>query len=211
MCVANRLIYEKIEKKGIADAEEILRLGRNRAQAMEEEAINEAQKEVDEILSKSDVRNRDRLKTELIKKEQAMKQRSLHHKKMMIDKVFERVLEKLKNLEDKALFTWVEAMIKREAIEGNEELLVAKSDYQRYRKVLSGNNDDKHRTLDRLNQQLGKHYQLMLSLETVDIDGGFFLRGKKFDIDCSFKTLLDAKKEAMETEIAHRLFEEEKA
>lgn len=204
----NSSIYEKIENKGASDAKEINRIGQEKAKEIEDSILGEAKKEVANLISKAQKRNDDIVKTRMMQMEQGAKQRSLLKKREIINDVFKAAQQRLKNLNDEEFIRLVMKMIQKDTLHGNETLKVSKDEQARYiRLFTSGKTFDNGYLLDRLNSLLGKpNYQLKLSRENADISGGFVIISDHYDIDHSYKTMLDNMKEQFESEIADMLF-----
>lgn len=203
--VAKSSIYEKIENKGAVDAKEISRIGQVRAEALKESIINAANDEASKLLAKSFEKNQDRIKTKTTEIEQIAKQKTLFKKKEIIDLIFEETHQKLLNISDDELFKLVLKLIKAENLVGDEVIKVSKADYPRYLKLFSSQKAADEVVLDKLNVN---NYQLKLSNQPVDINGGFIIIGTNFDIDLSYKSILQVIKENNETVIANMLFNE---
>lgn len=203
--MANNSIYEKIENKGRSDAEEILRIGQNKAKQIEDTILKQAQEAVDRALAKAGAKADELLKTKTTEIEQNAKQRSLLHKKDLLKITFQKALERLNSLGDEELKTLVKRLIRAEKIQGDEEIRVNAGDYQRYRKLFGATSGD---LLTKLNQELGGSYQLRLGSEPAAIAGGMIIVGSAFDIDLSYETILNSLQEKYETEVAKILFAE---
>lgn len=208
--MANRSIYEKIENKGALDASEILNNGQQKAQEIEDTILKNAKKEAELILQKANNRSRDHIKTQSTMIEQNAKQRTLLKKKDFINKTFDLAHQELLKIDDEKLVDYVVKMIQLEKINGNEAIEVSKEDYSRFSKLFTtGLQDNGYYVLDILNKKLGNNYKLKLSSKYADINGGFIIVGENFDIDLSYKTILERIKEEHETEIANILFDSE--
>lgn len=204
------LIYEKIEKKCAQEADKILEEGKIRAAEIKNELIHEAQKEAEAIIKKATDFQKEKINTATIEIEQIARQRSLQNKKNLIDKVLLLALDKLKNLDDQKLKQFVINRLQVEKLQGDELIKVSENDFKRYLKLFSsGHKDGKYYILDKLNQALGENYFLRLANETANIDGGFIVIGKKYDLDYSFSSILSAFKDENEVEIAEMLFKGE--
>jgi V/A-type H+-transporting ATPase subunit E len=207
--MANISIYEKIEEKGRLDANEINRLGKEKAQALEDSIIESAKQEINKFIYDATIKSDDKLKTKTTQLEQQFKQRSLSRKKELIDKVFDLALKKLNTLDDASYISLITKLILNENIKGDETLKVSTSDHAKFVRLLSsGKMVNDAYVLDKLNTLLGAKYQLKLAKSTVDIDGGFIIIGENYDIDVSYKTLLESIKETYESQIAKMLFED---
>ena len=201
-------IYQKIEEKGSLDAERILKAGEMKAQALHDEIIANASKEIALMLEKAKLRGQDWVKMKKTEQEQAVKKRTLAKKKALIDEVFQKILDHLLALNDETLSKLIVDFINQETIAGDEIIFVYKNDYERYLHLFASNQKQaKLCLLDKLNS-LVNHPQarLQLSIEPVDIKGGLILSGKAFDIDLSFETKIEHFKEIYEMKIAEILF-----
>lgn len=114
----------------------------------------------------------------------------LAEKRRVIDTVYERALEELISLSEKDFLALTEKLLIEYAEEG-DEIIFAK---------LYGYTDAVKKFL------VVKERNLKVSDERADIRGGFLLRGKKADRDLSFPSLLNADREAYQSEIAQEIF-----
>lgn len=201
--VANSSIYEKIEKQGALEAEEIYQNGVLKALEYEKKMLNEAQAEIDKEINKHLERNADRVKTKVTEIEQKAKQRSLGKKKALIEEAFNAALQKLKALNDEDLTKFVKQLVQNDHLTTEDIIMVNKQDHSRYVKLFStGKMANGLYILDKLNNA-------RLANEYASIEGGFIVVGKKFDINHSFETLLNTIREQDESIIAKMLFTEE--
>jgi V/A-type H+-transporting ATPase subunit E len=207
--VVNKSIYDKIIDKGSLDASEILNLGKQKVEALRKAIISEAKAEADKKLEINEKANQDKIKAMTTAFERLAKKEILFKKKQLIDDTFTLALNKLKKMSDSELATFVKKYILAETLTGNEVLKVNKADYGRYLSLFSSEKPSNMVTLDKLNSILGDKYQLKLSSEYVNIDGGFIIVSEHFDIDLSFNSILNIIKEKNETEIANILYNEE--
>ncbi len=200
--LANSSIYQKIEAKGKEEAQKILNEGKEQAKALQKGIDASFLAEYEKAIEDAKRANAEFLKTKITQIEQAAKQESLTAKKAFIEKVIQGAHEQMKKMSDNDLKALVIKTIKGDAIEGNETVQVSKSDYSKYQKLFATQGDK----LDVLNKELGKGYDLKLSKEPADIDGGFILVGKTYDIDHSYVAMLEDLKEENEAELAKILF-----
>lgn len=201
--MANSSIYEKIEKQGALEAKEIYQNGVNKALEYEEKVLTETKQEIDKVLKKHLERNADSIKTKVTEIEQKAKQRSLSKKKALIDDAFKTALQKLKALDDKTFCDFVNNLVNSDNLSSEDLIMVNKEDYPRYIKLFStGKMANGLYILDKLNN-------LKLANEHAQIEGGFIVIGKKFDINHSYETLLTSLQDQDEAAIAKMLFAEE--
>lgn len=206
--MSNNSIYEKIEEKGRLETEAIKKIGKQKRDEARKRIIDETSDICKQLQKEATNKCNDLLKTSITQFSQQAKQEVLILKKQLINQAFLETLEKLDNISDDDLKHVVIKLLNQDDISGNEVLFVNKKDYDRYKKLFSKNNDD----LGLLNEQLSNkvnNAHLTLSKESVDIKGGFILKGTAFDIDNSFETVLKELEERLEANIATILFESE--
>jgi V/A-type H+-transporting ATPase subunit E len=201
--MANSSIYEKIENKGALDAKKITEAGQTQAEKQMQDAILEANREIENLKEKHLKQNNEKIKTKSTQIEQLAKQRTLFEKKKLIEEVFTRSLEKLQTMNDAQLEKLLKGLLANDALDGNEFISVSKDDKNKYLKLFSSKKDN---DLDLLNKSLGPKYNLKLAEVSADINGGFIVIGKDYDINHSYQAILDEIKETNEAEIAKALF-----
>ncbi len=80
----NKSIYDKIIDKGSQDALEIINLGKQKAEAIENEIISEANLEAENILKRNQKTNQDKLKAHKTQLERMSKREILFKKKELL-------------------------------------------------------------------------------------------------------------------------------
>lgn len=208
--VVNNTIYEKIVNKGSLDAQVIANAGKEAAEKIETEILSEAKAEAEKILNSSKIANNNLVESKRTELERLEKQQTLFKKKELIAQVFIDAKAQLTKIADDKLFGLICNYIKNENIAGDEYIQVSKEDYSKYLALLSTAKPAEEVLADKLNNALGDKYQLKLSNKPANIDSGFVIVGKNFDIDFSFNSILNIVKEKEETKIASILFEEVK-
>lgn len=205
--MAEKKLYDKIIEKGRAEADAIYRVGEDKAKQLTDEALAEAQKEADQIIAVARRRTEDKLQTKMIEFGQQAKHNLLKKKKEMIDQTFKEAIKRLKAMPDDRFTELTVKLLKREMLTGDEVLHVAADEFNRYRNIFSSGQKNKGLyNLDKLNSLLGSDYRLKLSDKPVDVDGGFLVIGKQYDIDLSYRSILSAVREKYEPEIAAIIF-----
>ena len=202
--MANSSIYEKIENKGALDAAKIREDGSNLATLQMQEAIDKANREIENLKEKQLKINNEKIKTKSTQIEQLAKQRTLFEKKKLIDETFERALKKLQELKDDELTNLVVKLLLQDFLDGDETIIVSKDDYKKYAKLFSSKSNGTE--LDILNKKLGNNFKLKLSNEPANINGGFIVIGRTYDINHSFTAILNEIKEKTEADVAVALF-----
>lgn len=208
--VSTNSIYEKIEQNGLEEADRIKEAGIQKALRYKEDRITEEKNNLDLSLRLLKEKQDVELKRELSMFDQSMKRKTLSFKKELLDQVIIKTHQKLKNLKDEELRNFVIKMIHSNQVIGNEMMKVSQAEVEKYIRLFSSKQmNNGYYLLDKLNKEL-KHekYQLKLSLESANIDGGFILIGENFDIDLSYLSILREIKEQNESKIASLLFGE---
>lgn len=200
-------IYEKIENKGALDAKKIKEAGEDKAQLQMQEAEAEAKRDIDNLISKTINANNEKIKTKITEFEQTAKKSTLSIKKSLIDEVFNNALAELQKLDGESLSKFVINLLKKDQLSGDEVMLVTKQDLNKYLKIFSSGKASKNEyDLDLLNKKIGNNHQLKLRVIDENINGGFIIEGKTFDINHSFPAILKQAITANEAEIAKALF-----
>lgn len=203
-------IYEKIEKKGALDAQKIKEAGEEKARLQMQEAVADANRDIEVLIQKTVNANNEIIKTKITEFEQAAKKSTLSIKKSIIDEVFNTALKQLQKLDGEPLSKFVINLLKKDQLSGDEVILVAKEDLEKYAKVFSsGKKTNNEYDLDVLNKQLGKNFAIKLRAIDENLNGGFIVEGKTYDINHSFPAILNQVITANEAEIAKALFSKE--
>lgn len=208
--MSNSSIYAKIEEKARAEALEIQNQGVKRAENARALILQEANEYVDKIINDNENKNADILKTRITEIEQSVKQKALACKKEIIVGVFEIAHQKLLALNDQDFVKLVIKLIKSDDIDGNETIMVSSKEHAKYVKLFSdGTTSGDTMDLNKLNKMLNNKCNLRLSQKHANIEGGFIIIGQNYDIDNSYKTILNEISSKMETETAMLLFEKQ--
>lgn len=123
----------------------------------------------------------------------------LSAKQNLIGEAFERSLEQLSEMDERYYLTVMKDMLLDWVETGAETVICSNRDRDRipssfWKEI----NDDLIKN--------GKKGELTLSSETRDIKGGFILQAEGIEINCSFESLLEMKKDDLEPAVAAVLF-----
>lgn len=200
----NTTIYDKILAKGEAKVNQILTDAKKEAKRIEDEVVNKAIKQKNDRISKakSDANKLINHQEKLLELEK--RQAILTAKQNVIKDIFDQVLLRLNSFENKDLLNFIVKLIKEEEVIGNETIYVNKNDYNKYLKALSSNKKADLVDLDLLNKVLNTSFKL--SNEAVNINDGFLLEGKDFDLNFSLTNVVNKLRDKHEREIAEELF-----
>lgn len=184
-------IIEQINKEATETANATINSGRDEAEKILKIAEAEAEAKRTEIAEQS------KLDVSAVAKRiqsvaaQEEKKKILVAKQEIIDGVLDSTLEYLKNMDDDSYFAIIDKMIQKYA--GTEEGRIQFNAKDLARVPSS--------TKSILEQK-----KLTLSEETVDISGGFILKYRDIDENCSFDGLFLALKEPLQDKIGQILF-----
>jgi len=194
---------EKITAKILADAQaEAQKIGEE-AQKRVKEIISRAQKEVGQITEEAQKEAQaqavEEKKRVLSRAEMEVKRDSLKEKQILIGKAFELALQRVEGMKGGEYSKLMEDLLLKAVEDGDEEVIIS----EETEGELGGG------FLERVNQRLrtgGKKGGLSLAEERRQIGSGFILRKGKKEVNCSFRSLLDSKREDLEGEVARILF-----
>ena len=192
-------IKEKILQDADLKAKEILEKARLQANEIVEKAKQKAASRAKEISQKSvyDVSEKKRIINSIVELE--MRKDVLAAKQKAIEEVFDKVLERMNNLEDSRYEKVIIDMLMASVESGEEEIVFSESG----RKKLSSD------FLNKLNKTLaaaGKKGNVKISDETRNISGGFILKGQGVEINNSFEAIIRLFRDEIEPKVAEIFF-----
>ena len=195
---------KKILEKNKADIEAILKDAQETAEKEYKSIIEEVENDYNKkyLSIKNDYQKQIATKERMLAFEK--KQAELLAKQSVLTEIFNKVYEKLNQLEGKDLLKYVANKIKEVNYVGNEIMYVNKNEYNKYLKALSTKEKNQLVELDQLNAILNTQFQL--SNEPIDIENGFLLEGKDFDLNFATNEIVKKLRDKHEREIAKELF-----
>ena len=202
--MANGSVYDKIIALGEEDAFKIKQEGEEKAKNITEQIMAEVKEKIEQMIEEAKLKNEDAVKTKLAELEQNKKQEVLASQKKIIKDVFNVVLDKLCNMNDDDLNSFVVSYLKKSELKEDVVIKVSKNEYERYIKLFS---KEKSNNLDKLTSSFG--HNVVLSNDVLSIKGGFIIEGSYFDIDNSYEVILDNLSSSLETKVAEMLFRSE--
>ena len=123
----------------------------------------------------------------------------LSAKQELISEAFEKSLDQLAGMDDRSYLAIIQGMLLSLVETGTEKVICSARDQKRIPNGL----------WKEINESLvkkGKKGNLELAKETRDIRGGFILQAEGVEMNCSFESLLELKRDQLEPEIAAVLF-----
>lgn len=196
---------EKLKQKILSDAEaearKIIEEGEAEAGEITVTARAEADKAGLEYQAKGEADAAEHIRRQTSLRELEAKKAVLAEKGRLIEEVFEKVLEGLREKDRSGGYALTRSLLLKAVETGTEEIIVAPEDRKAIKKSF----------VDGLNSELvkaGKKGELELSEETRNIRGGFILKRGRAESNSSFDILLTMLRDDVETRVADILFGE---
>ena len=205
-----KTIYDKIIDKGKEDAKVILADGLKKLEQLKLEKIEEAKNKQKDELKKQETLNQSKKQAALINARREAKKSEIKLKQALLKETVSDAVAKLDNLKQNELFDFVLKLVKEDNLSGKEVIYVNKKDYSKYLATFSSKKEDELVELDKLNNALGKKFELKLSKKPKDLDGGFYIVSEKYDINHSYSALVDNFLAKLEADLNKILFSEVK-
>lgn len=205
-----KTIYDKIIDKGKEDAKVILADGLKKLEQLKLEQIEEAKNKQKDELKKQEALNQSKYQAALINAKREAKKSEIKLKQTLLKETVKEAVAKLDNLKQNELFDFVLKLVKEDDLSGKEIIYVNKKDYSKYLATFSSKKEDELVELDKLNNALGKKFELKLSKKPKDLDGGFYIVSEKYDINHSYSALVDNLLAKLEADLNKILFSEVK-
>ncbi len=197
------MAIEKVTAKILADAQAEAQKVREGAKERMGAVISRAKKEALRIGKEAKIEAQAMATEEkrrvLSRAEMEVKRGILKEKQTLIGKVFELALHRVEEMDREEYSRLMEEILVKAVEDGDEQVIISGEVKGRLGEGF----------LEGVNQRLraeGKKGELSLAEENRQIGGGFILRKGKKEINCSFRPLLDSKREDLEGEIARILF-----
>ena len=124
-----------------------------------------------------------------------VRQVMLGAKQEMLDKAFDRALDKLCNLEDADYIDLLAELLIQSSTTGKEKVVFSQKDRTRVGKAAVTRANDK------------TNGSLTLSEESRPMKGGFILQDGKVEVNCAFETLVRLQRTEMAGQVAKVLFD----
>jgi V/A-type H+-transporting ATPase subunit E len=192
---------DKIVAKLISDAEaeaaRILAEAEHEAGEIRRQGEEEAQAASEPILQAAEAEAQRRRRQHLALAELWARNKVLAAKREVLERVFQEAKERLGRLGSQEYRAFLKELLIRAAETGEEEIVLSP------RAVFDTN------LLEEVNAELkraGKAGSLKVAQEGRELDGGFVLRGRGYEVNVTFATLLRQAHEGLETEVARLLF-----
>jgi V/A-type H+-transporting ATPase subunit E len=192
-------LRQKILRDAEADARKTIEEGEGQARSIKAEAEKEVRRIASEFAGKAKAEAEEYIRRQISLRELEARKAVLAEKGGLIDKVFDRALEELRERDRKGGYSLTGKLLLGAIEVGDEEVILSPED----RKGIGAS------FIEGLNGELrkaGKRGEVRIAEETRDIGGGFILRRGRAETNGSFVTLLAMLRDDIETEVAGILF-----
>jgi V/A-type H+-transporting ATPase subunit E len=194
---------EKLRQKILSDAEaearKILEEGEAEARGITDEARAEADRATSQYKARAEADAAEHIRRLTSLRELEARKAVLAEKGRLIEEVFDRVLESLREKDRAGGYGLTRDLLLKAVETGTEEIIVAPDDRKAIGRAL----------VDGVNSELvkaGKKGEVTLSEETREMRGGFILRRGRVESNSSFDTLLTMLRDDVESRVAGILF-----
>lgn len=190
-----RRILDDANSKAVA----IKTAAKEKSTAVENEAKQKAARKQEQILEKA-CKEAEEQKRRIIGVAQLEARKELlAAKQELISEVFQKSLNQLVDMDERLYLATIRDLILKLVETGTETVLGSAIDRDR---IPAGFWKEINETL----VKQGKKGELKLSADTREIRGGFILQAEGVEINCSFESLLEMKRDQLEPEVAALLF-----
>lgn len=222
-------ITERIEGDAQREIDEVLRSARAEAEGITERYRAQAERESADLIQRGEKAAAERVERLGSVAQLEARKLTLAAKQEMLDRAFERALQKLCTLPDEAYIDLLADLTVKAARSGREQVIFSQKDRSRVGKAvvtkanemlakqvsprLPGELTDTKAgaLLDKMvagaSAILAGTGMLTLAEETRPIKGGVILSDGEVEVNCTFETLIRLQREAMSGEVAAALFE----
>ncbi len=189
-------IIEQIKIDSEQNVAQIIENAQAEADKIIEDAMNATEIECKEILSrgKEEAKVMDRIANSSA--EQQLRRANLAAQREVIEDVFTAALNKLRSLPDKDYFLVLHRLASKNAENGEGEILLSEEDKNRMPEDF----------LQKLNEKLTGKGTLTLAKDTAETNGGLILRYGGIEINCTFASLIDGKRELLSDKLNKYIF-----
>lgn len=189
-------IIEQIKIDSELNAKKIIEDAQIEADKIIEDAMTATEIECREIIGKGKESARviDRIANSSA--EQAMRKANLTAQREIIEEVFSEALSKLRSLPDNDYFLVLHRLASKNAEKGDGEILLSEEDKKRMPADF----------IPKLNEKLTGKGTLTLASDTAVTNGGLILRYGGIEINCTFASLIDGKREQLSDKLNKYIF-----
>lgn len=195
---------ENLRNRIIKDNEDRAKQIENDARVKADDVIGQAKNKAEEIMNsmkaKAERDGQERYERLMSRAQLDSRNDVLLAKQEAIDKVFENVVNRINQMDDRDYQDFTMNLLLESVETGEEEIIFSKKDMGRIAPSFITNVNDK------LNA-IGKKGMVKISNETRDIGSGFILTSGGLEINCSIEAQVRLLRDSLEGDIASLLFE----
>ena len=189
-------ITRMIEADAQAEADRILNEAKEEAARITARYQAQAETEAADLAAKGEKAAAEREERLVSVAQMEARKVQLAAKQEMVEKAYIRALEKLCAMPDEQYAAVLADLLVQASSSGREEAVFSKEDRERVGKA----------AVEKANKASGK--KLVLSAETQPIRGGFILKDKNVEVNCTFETLVRLQKAETAGAVVKKLFPE---
>jgi len=189
-------ITQRIEADAQAEIDRILNKAKEEAAQITARYQAQADTEAAELAARNEKAAAEREERLVSVAQMEARKVQLAAKQEMVEKTYVRALEKLCAMPDEQYVTVLAGLLVQASSSGREEAIFSAGDRERVGKA----------AVAKANETSGK--KLVLSEETRPIQGGFILKDRNVEVNCTFDTLVRLQKAETAGAVAKKLFPE---
>ena len=137
----------------------------------------------------------ERRRSELAKARLDFRMKLLEEKQSFLEETFHSAFEHIRNMDDRDYKELVKKLAVEIAEPGEGTIVVARKDEKRIDPSLASD-------INKALHEMCTPAKYKVSIEDIDIDGGFILKVGAVEIDCSFSSFFKQKREELESEVS---------
>lgn len=193
-------ILEAIEKEGASEAERILAAAQQEADRIISEAKKMAAEEKEQFIQESKAKNEMEWSHRISRAKLESRKQILNAQKEMLDQVFNKTLNHLRELEPGVYQDWIIQRVGSTCSSVQEKLIISASDRTRLSENLK---NDLQKTL----KESGITEEMEIEYSRNELDSGFILRHPEYEVIMTFDEILRSLRSEMESELTRLLFD----
>ena len=187
-------ITQRIAAQAQAEIDGVLEQARDEAARITASYRAQAEAEARELNAKNEKAAAEREERLVSAAQMEARKRQLAAKQEMLEKAYILALDKLCAMPEEQYTAVLAELLVRASSSGKEEAVFSQADRQRVGKA----------AVEEANRRSGK--QLLLSEETQPIRGGFILKDRNVEVNCTFETLVRLQKTETAGAVVKKLF-----
>lgn len=193
-------IVRRILTEARTEADAVMEETSRQSEDMLEAAAEEAEEKRRQIIAQGKKEAEEQRRRILGVAQLDARKEMLAAKQAIITESFNRALETLSNLDEEEYFSLIKEFLLSMVDSGSELVIFSARDQERMPPGLL-------KEINKALKKAGKKGALSLSGEKRDILGGFILQADGIEINCSFESLLESRRDELEPAVAGILFD----